>query len=157
MKTKEQVTHWEQALIKSGFRMTLSRKVILELFAKSKGHLNAKEVYLKINKKHPEIGLTTVYRTLELLVRLKILSRFEFGDGQNSYELKSESMNYHHHLICSSCGKVINCNGCIDEGKAFFEKIQEYLSSKYGFHGEGFGVQVYGLCNSCKLVSPGER
>lgn len=153
MKTSQHIAQMEEILKKNGYRMTLPRKVILEVFAKSKGHLNAKEIYLKINKKYPDIGLTTVYRTLDLLVRLNLLSRFEFGDGQHSYESKSESLNYHHHLICSSCGKVINCDGCFDEGKVFFDRIQKILAQRYDFISERYGMQIYGLCYACTHAS----
>ncbi len=146
----KQLEKCEEILKENGCRMTLPRKVILKLFTSTRGHLNAKEVYLKINKDYPEIGMTTVYRTLDLLVRLKVLNRFEFGGGQSSYELKADSMNHHHHLICSTCGKVIHYVDFIDEAMRFFDKLQKHLSKKYGFRIDDHEVQFYGLCDSCR-------
>lgn len=149
IKMNQQMNHAEEILKRNGYRTTLPRKAILEIIVKSKDHLTAKDIYLIINKKHSNVGLTTVHRTLDLLVRLKLLSRFEFGDGHHSYELKSESLSTHHHLICSSCGKVINCYICSKEGEKFFEQIQEIIAQQYSFQCEDFSVQVNGLCYSC--------
>ncbi len=57
--------------------------------------------------KYPEIGLATVYRTLELLSELKILDKINFGDGVSRYDLRKEgAKHFHHHLVCMECGAV---------------------------------------------------
>lgn len=140
----------ESILKKSGYRTTQPRRVILEALLGSKGHLMAKEIYLKINKKYPDIGFTTIYRTLDLLVKMKVINKFEFGDGQGRYELAWEFKEHHHHLICSNCGKIIDYNDFIDDEVKFFNKIQIFLSKKYKFSINSHEVYFYGKCHLCK-------
>src|SRR5690625_3053925 len=70
-------------------------------------HLSAEEIYLLVKEKAPEIGLATVYRTLELLSELKIVDKINFGDGVSRYDLRKEGAeHFHHHLVCIECGSV---------------------------------------------------
>ncbi|MGB3114427.1 MAG: Fur family transcriptional regulator, partial [Candidatus Omnitrophota bacterium] len=70
-----------------GYRLTMPRKAILEVLSKAEKHLSAEEVYLRVHKIYPNVGLTTVYRTLELLVQMGVIYKFDFGDGRARYEL----------------------------------------------------------------------
>jgi len=139
----------ERLLKKEGFRMTLPRRVILDLLSKSDSHLLAKDIYLKINKKYPDIGLTTVYRTLDLLVKKGMINKFDMGEGQSRYELAWNFKEHHHHLVCSECGKMIDYNDFIDDEIKFFAKIQKFLSAKYDFKIINHEVYFYGKCSSC--------
>lgn len=135
-----------------GFRMTLPRRVILDFLAKTDEHLLAKDIYRKINKKHPDIGLTTVYRTLDLLVRLGLINKFEFGEGQSRYELTWDFKEHHHHLVCLGCGKIIDYNDFMEDEKKFFNKIETFLSKKYKFTIENHEVYFYGKCDRCREI-----
>lgn len=140
----------ERILKEQGFRMTLPRRVILDLLSKSEGHLLAKDIYLKINKKYPDIGLTTVYRTLDLLVQKGMVNKFDLGEGQSRYELAWNFKEHHHHLVCSECGKMIDYSDFIADEVKFFARIQKFLSIKYDFYINNHEVYFYGTCNSCK-------
>ena len=133
-----------------GLRMTLPRRVILEELAKTEDHLLAKDIYLKINKPYPDIGLTTVYRTLDLLVRMNIVNKFEFGEGQSRYELAWDYKEHHHHLVCLDCGKIIDYHDFIKDEVEFFDKIQKSLSKKYRFNIDNHEVYFYGKCQECR-------
>lgn len=146
----EKAAEWEQILRSRGYRLTLPRRVILNLMLQSNEHLNAKEIYARINKKFPDIGLTTVYRTLDLLVELGLINRFEFGDGYSSYELGKDAKDHHHHLICSKCGKIIDYSDFIDDEVKFFDMIEKYLAKKHDFVILGHEVQFYGHCRKCR-------
>lgn len=139
----------EKILKAKGFRMTLPRKVILNLLSKSESHLLAKDIYLKINKKYPDIGLTTVYRTLDLMVKMGLINKFEFGEGQSRYELTWDFKEHHHHLVCLKCGKILDYNDFIEDEVKFFAKIQKFLSKKYKFDINNHEVYFYGKCSSC--------
>ncbi len=139
---------WKKILMAHGFRLTRARWAILELMRRSKGHLNAKQIYTKIRKRHSDIGLTTVYRTLDLFVRLRLVYKYEFGDGQSTYELSG--CEHHHHLVCSGCGKVIDYGDFLNGEIAFFQRIEAFLSTKYNFEIHDHDVKFYGLCPSCK-------
>ena len=150
MENEKKIDQLEKILKESKFRMTLPRKVIMELLSKTEEHLLAKDIYLKISKKHPDIGLTTIYRTLDLLVGMGLINKFEFGEGQSRYELAWDFKEHHHHLVCLKCGKITDYNDFIDDEVKFFNKIQKVLSKKYKFSIDNHEVYFYGKCNLCK-------
>jgi Fur family ferric uptake transcriptional regulator len=144
---------WFHRKIKrAGYRITLPRRIILDVLSKSTDHMSAEDIYIKIHRKYPVIGLTTIYRTLELLVKMGIVSRFDFGDKRARYELSEGpgKQKHHHHLVCRVCGRVIDYTEFIDDEKELLEKTEKGLSEKYGFRIENHIIQFYGLCESCK-------
>ena len=150
MGNSKKLNELENILKKSEFRMTFPRKIVMELLSKTKDHLLAKDIYLKINNKYPDIGLTTIYRTLDLLVKMGMINKFEFGEGQSRYELAWDFKEHHHHLICSMCGRIIDYNDFIEDEIKFFDEIQEFLSEKYKFSIHNHEIFFYGKCNSCR-------
>jgi Fur family ferric uptake transcriptional regulator len=144
---------WKRRLRGRGCRLTVPRQAILELLSKSSEHLSAEDIYFKVKKNYPAIGLTTVYRTLELLVNMGVVSKFDFGDGRARYELAANSEdeeNHHHHLICTSCGKVINYTDFVNQEKELIEKTENKLATKYNFEINNHQIQFYGICPNCK-------
>lgn len=137
-------------LKKQGLRMTLPRKTIMELLSKTEDHLSAKEIYHEVNKVIPDIGMATVYRTLEMFNRMGLLNRFDSGDGQNRYELAWSFKGHHHHMICSNCGAIIEYNDFIKEEVEFFDHIEQFLSEKHDFRIDRHEVYFFGKCSSCK-------
>jgi Fur family ferric uptake transcriptional regulator len=112
--------------------------------------MNAKEVYTAIHKRYPGIGLTTVYRTLELLTRMGLIHKFTFGDGHNRYEfISEEKKKHHHHLICASCGKIIDYSEFEDEELALVKKTEERLAKKYNFLIKDHNIEFLGICEDC--------
>ena len=132
-------------------RWTVPREVILDLLSRTSKHMSAKEIYATLYKMYPDIGLTTVYRTLDLLVRAGFLNRFTSGDGQNRYEFKSEKKKeHHHHLICTKCGKIIDYSDFVDEELKLVKKTEQILSKKYNFAIKEHNTEFLGLCEKCK-------
>lgn len=137
-------------LKQKGYKLTLQRRAILDIIVKSEGkHLTAEELYDEVKKECPEIGLATVYRTLQLLEEMKILSKLDIGDGSSRYELIHEDENHqHHHLICNNCGKVIEVKGDL------LESLEHNIEEKYDFKVLNHSVKFYGLCSEClKLLN----
>ena len=91
------------------YKFTTQRQVILQAFLESKeNHMCAEDVYEFVRDNNPEIGLATVYRSLELFTSLELLKKLDFGDGRSRYELNDHNLSHsHYHLICLKCGKVI--------------------------------------------------
>ncbi|MFH1729622.1 MAG: transcriptional repressor [Pseudomonadota bacterium] len=143
---------WTGVLHDKGFRVTIPRQAVLKVLSETSDHLSAEDVYLEVHKKHPYIGLTTVYRTLNLLVRLNVVFRFDFGDNRARYELieKEKGMGHHHHLVCSKCSAIIDYNDFLAEEVKFLEDIESGLSKKYNFEIKNHLIQFYGLCENCK-------
>jgi Fur family ferric uptake transcriptional regulator len=132
-------------------RWTVPREAILNLLQRTSKHMSAKEIYASLVGMYPGIGLTTVYRTLDLLVRMRLINKFTFGDGQSRYELKSEEKKgHHHHVICSKCGKIIDYSDFLEEELELVRQTEKHLSEKYNFKVEGHKIHFYGLCEKCR-------
>ena len=111
------------------YKFTTQRQVILQAFLDSKeNHMSAEDVYELVRDDNPEIGLATVYRSLELFTSLELLKKLDFGDGRSRYELNDHSLNHsHHHLICLGCGKVVEFS------YDFMNEIKEKIKKENGF------------------------
>lgn len=132
-------------------RMTAPREAILEFLSRSSKHMSAKEIYTSLQKKYPDIGLSTVYRTLDLLARMGIVTKLLLGDGQNRYEFKSKVINeHHHHLICTTCGKIINYSEFLEEELNLVRKTEEKLAKKYNFAIQDHNIEFLGICEKCR-------
>jgi Fur family ferric uptake transcriptional regulator len=143
---------WNSNLRKHSYRITMPRQVILGVLSNEEQHLSAEDVFLKVHKKYPDIGLTTVYRTLNLLTQIGLVVRFDFGDGKARYELSSgpEKKGHHHHLVCTKCNRIIDYDDFIEEEEKLFGKIEKVLSEKYDFEITDHLVRFYGLCEECR-------
>jgi Fur family ferric uptake transcriptional regulator len=135
-----------------GYRMTLGREATLDVLSKSDEHLSAEDIYMRVHKIYPSIGLTSIYRTLDILTNIGLVNKFDFGHGRAKYELAegSRGKTHHHHLVCTGCARVIDYTDFIDEEVALLKKTEEGLSRKYNFRITNHFIQFYGLCDNCK-------
>lgn len=143
---KERLTQRVRAkLAERDARLTPQRQQILEIFADYPDrHLSAEEIYDLIRRKNPEIGLATVYRTLELLEELKIIHGINFGDGRSRYEFTPVDKHTHHHLVCLGCGRVYE----VDED--LLEKLEQSIEAKHDFEIVDHQVKFSGYCGRCR-------
>jgi len=88
---------WHGRFRGCGYRITAGRESILDILMAADSHLSAEDIYKKIHSRCPAVGLTTVYRTLEILVNMGLVFKFDFGDGRARYELVEGSKKSHHH------------------------------------------------------------
>jgi Fur family ferric uptake transcriptional regulator len=137
-------------------RWTVPREAILELLSRSSKHRSAKEIYALLYKSYPGTGLTTVYRTLDLLARMGLITKLTLGDGQSRYEFKSsEKEEHHHHLICTKCGKIIDYSEFLDEELKLVRKTEERLAKKYDFKILDHNIEFLGICEKCNKSKKG--
>jgi Fur family ferric uptake transcriptional regulator len=136
----------KSTLNKDGRRLTSQRKRILTLFEASyQGeHLSAEEIHQKLLQQGDNISLSTIYRTLHVMVDLGILQEVELAEGRKYYELSSTSTHPHHHLVCVQCGAVTE-----------FEDIRVTQVSQRETLDRGFSLlncqfTVYGICPHCQ-------
>lgn len=146
---------WHGNLRKHSCRVTVPRQAILDVLSKAEKHLSAEDVFLEVHKRYPDIGLTTVYRTLNLLIRIGLVLKFDFGDGRARYELSSgpRKEKHHHHLVCTKCNRIIDYKDFIDEEEKLFKKTEKLLARKYKFEITEHLVRFYGLCDKCRSES----
>ena len=131
-------------------KMTPQRQIVLQIFLDHPGeHLSAEDVHGLLRDKQIEIGLATVYRSLELLSELSILQKMEFGDGCNRYEVNAldPDVHHHHHLICVTCGKVTEFEDDL------LDHLEKNIASKCGFKTIGHQVKFLGYCKECQKKS----
>jgi len=135
-----------------GYRITKGREAIMNVLADAKEHLSAEDIYIKVYAAYPAIGLTSVYRTLEVFVSTGLVYKFDFGDGRARYEIAEGRRGeaHHHHLVCRSCGRIIDYADFMDEELALLKKTEAELSKKYNFTIINLLIQFYGFCNKCK-------
>jgi len=128
-----------------GMKYTEQRAIILQILLNLDDHLNAEEVHAIIKEKYPNqnIGIATIYRTLNFLEEVELISSISFGKDGKKYE--SNNKNQHHdHIICTSCGKIVEF---LDDE---IEKRQEDVALKNGFKITDHTMQIYGICDVCQ-------
>ncbi|MBN1409761.1 MAG: transcriptional repressor [Spirochaetales bacterium] len=143
---------WGQKFQNYGLRLTISREAILEVLINTDKHLSAEDIFMAVHSNNPAIGLTTIYRTLELLKQTGIVTKFEFGHGKAKYELTEEysKKKHHHHLICKKCRKVVDYTDFIMEEKEYINKAATGMQNKFGFDIDTHIIHFYGICPECK-------
>ena len=129
-----------------GYKLTPQRHVVLKVIASSKDHLTPEAIYGKARLKNPDIGLVTVYRTLDLLSELNLVCRVHAPEGCRSYMMRRPT-EHHHHLICSQCGRVVDFTDCT------LADLEQKLSQETNFDINGHLLEFYGLCPDCRPAS----
>ncbi|MCM2674212.1 ferric iron uptake transcriptional regulator [Alkalicoccobacillus plakortidis] len=135
------------------YKLTPQREAtVMVLLEHEEDHLSAEDVYLLVKDKAPEIGLATVYRTLELLAELKIVDKINFGDGVSRFDLRKEgAAHFHHHLVCIECGAVDEIE---DDLLGDVEKVVE---RDYDFKIMDHRLTFHGICYRCKEKHEAEQ
>jgi Fur family ferric uptake transcriptional regulator len=130
----------------AGLRRTEQRDLILDTFLSTEEHLTSEDLYGLVHKIDPDVGLTTIYRTLKLLTEAGLAREVRFGDGKTYYE-HHYNHDHHDHMICTECGKVIE----------FFsqeiEELQDQMASNFGFKPTHHSLRMWGLCSDCQARS----
>ncbi|WP_066634700.1 Fur family transcriptional regulator [Desulfolucanica intricata] len=135
-----------QKLRASEYKLTTRRKHILRVLLENKDkHLSAEEVYNLVKAEAPDVGLATVYRTLELFVGFDIIRAMDFGDGRKRYEFGEEDgdCHDHHHLICEECGRIIEVN------EDLLEELENRIINDYKFSITNHQLKIFGVCEDC--------
>ncbi len=130
----------------ASYKLTPQREATVRvLLEHEEDHLSAEDVYLLVKSDSPEIGLATVYRTLELLSELKIVDKINFGDGVSRYDVRDEGANhFHHHLICTECGSVIEFRPYL------LTDAERIVQEEIGFEIHDHRLTFYGVCKDCR-------
>ena len=130
-------------MLDKGLKSTRQREVILDEFLRVGSHISTEELYLRLRRKNPQLGYATVHRTLKLFAECGIAEQRHFGDGQARYEA-SDLDEHHDHLICVTCGKIVE----FEDPR--IERLQEEVARQHGFSIERHRLELYGCCESCR-------
>ena len=133
---------WEgldQYLDTHHLKQTQQRKVIVEHFLRINAHVDADELHHRIRQEGHDIGLATIYRTLNLLKDAGIVEQQSFQDGRNVFEVASPN-SHHDHLICTECGRVIEFED------AEIESLQKSIAAKFNMTLKSHRLDLFGTC-----------
>jgi Fur family ferric uptake transcriptional regulator len=131
-----------EALRQEGYRLTPQRMLILGIIDDSMGHISAEEIHQKVRERYPYVNISTIYRTLTLLKKLRLISETDLGDGYVRYELLERGR--HHHLVCRRCGESFAFE------HELLRPLQVRLLKKYGFAADVDHFAIFGLCRRCR-------
>lgn len=124
------------------YKFTPQRRVVIHTIASSHDHLTPGAIYEKVHQEHPNIGLVTIYRTLDILAKLGLICELHAGGSCRSYT--TGASEHHHHLICTNCGKVVDFSGYD------LSQLEQRLSLETGFEIEDHLLEFVGLCQACQ-------
>ena len=127
------------------FRLTKKRKALIALFFQHETPLSAQDILAELKKNQITVNKTTVYRELERLQEVNIVSPVELGDRKRYYELTSRL--HHHHLVCLQCERVEDVD--MNEEKLFAE--EKKVSHEKGFTVLRHSLEFCGLCKKCSV------
>lgn len=135
-------------LREKGLKVTSQRLMVLNILsAPGDEHLTVEEIYDLAKEESPEIGLATIYRTVQVLLELHVIEKVTFDDGFARYELNGEetgSGHRHHHAICTQCGKVYSLETDL------LDTLEKQVFESLGFEVTDHEVKLYGLCSACR-------
>lgn len=130
-----------QELRDQGYRLTPQRMVIIAAIEASDNHISAEEIYAQVKVKYSQVNISTVYRTLELLKKLGLVTEIDLGEGRVRYH--SAEKGHHHHLVCRRCGTIID----LDE--TLLSPLKHSLRHDYNFEADLKHLAIFGHCLSC--------
>ena len=130
-------------LRKYGYKLTPQRRAVVRAITSTEDHLTPAEIYDKVHKDHPNVGLVTIYRTLETLDKLELICEVHSDNGCRSYLMRRPT-GHHHHLVCSDCGKVVDFTNCD------ISELERRLSDETGFQIDEHILEIMGRCRGCQ-------
>jgi Fur family ferric uptake transcriptional regulator len=128
-------------LAEQGYRLTPQRIMVISAIEDSDGHISAEEIYAQVIAKYPNVNISTVYRTLELLKRLGLVTETDLGEGRVRYHPAGKG--HHHHLVCQQCGAIID----LDE--SILADLKSALLREYQFSADLRHLAIFGRCVKC--------
>jgi Fur family ferric uptake transcriptional regulator len=128
-------------------RNTRQRAAVGELLGRTSEFRTAAQIHDDLRHAGEDVGLTTVYRTLQLMVEAEQLDAIRTDDGETAY--RRCSTGHHHHLVCRSCGRTVEV-----EGPAI-ERWTDQVAAEHGFSEVQHHLEIFGRCRSCVLDDAG--
>lgn len=130
-------------LREQGLPVTQQREAVAQVVFSSEEHLSVDDIEQRIREQGERLGKATIYRTLDLLVKSKLVEEHDFGEGFKRYEHRLSQQPVHEHLICLECGDVTEFQS--DD----VHKIEAEVTARHGFRPSRHRLEIYGLCRSC--------
>ncbi len=133
----------------SGRKVTPQRLSILEAIDSMRAQFTPRQLYERLYKNHPDIGLVTVYRTLTLLAESGLVCRMGYSGRSQGYARRPQE--HHHHLVCAGCDRVVDVSSCE------LGELGEKLERDTGFAISDHHLEFVGLCRQCQIAPRGNQ
>ncbi len=142
---------FKELLKLNSLKFTKQREAVLRVLYNNEGHFTPEDVYTLVKELYADlnVGIATVYRTINLLEESDIITSLSFGAQGKKYEIATKP--HHDHMICKKCAKIIEFE---DEG---IEKRQRTIAKKYNFKLTSHLLQLYGVCEECNKNKKGKK
>ena len=135
--------HARTALARAGHRASAPREEVIDALGELGCSVTAREIADHLRGRGSGVGLASIYRALELLDRMRLVQRFDVGEGVARYEPAHPNGDHHHHVVCDSCGRL---EAFEDDG---LERAIARLAAKTAFNVAGHDVTLHGECPAC--------
>jgi Fe2+ or Zn2+ uptake regulation protein len=133
-----------RSLREKGFKVTPQRRAIIEAMFHCGAFPTVQRILEYVKKIHPDVGLDTVYRNLNLLTEIGVIHQINLrGREGNVFEL---AQSHHHHLVCLGCGKT----QCLDYCPVDEKELQQAATS-FDFTIKSHSLELYGYCRNCRV------
>ena len=129
-------------LRRQGYRLTPQRRLLLKSLEGEGGHLSAEELHRRVSVESPQMSLSTVYRTIEMLCDEGIVEVAHLGSGRRAFELAKQDP--HHHLVCRRCGQIEHI------AARHLDGVESHIDREHGFKVEETTLTSYGRCGRCR-------
>ena len=123
---------------------TRGEQAVLDVLGGRSQPLSAQEIFMKLRESDRPVGLATVYRAIASLKDGGFLQQLDLEDNQAYYQVAAKSSHSSHHLICTSCRKVMPLPSCP------VSRLERQLSEEYDFQIERHVLDFYGVCAACR-------
>jgi Fur family transcriptional regulator, ferric uptake regulator len=130
-----------ETLRRKGLKLTPQRRLIIDIIHEAHEHISAEEIIGYVQRRFTGVNKSTIYRTLDVLELAGCVYKTE-AKGHSIYHHAEEG--HHHHLVCSKCGKTVECS------ENLFDPVEQSLIKHYGFSADFKHLVINGLCDSCK-------
>ena len=150
--TEEILCKLEIKLKSLGYKFTGQRKAILQTLSGINELFDTENIYLMVKKAEPSIGIATVYRTLELLTRLKLICKVNIGTDKSMYMLSDDCVkNTSIYMICDKCKSIITNNDCLKSAIKIRlkENAEKNIMDNCNLKIDNFQIVFTGLCDKC--------
>ena len=136
--------HAQRQLEREGYRLSGPRSAVVETLDDIGCSVTAKEIADRLHDQGQDIGVASIYRTLELLDKLRLTRRVDAAEGVARYEPLNPSGEHHHHIVCDSCGQVT----AFEDPE--LEHAIDRLAGRVDYAIDGHDVTLRGECPACR-------
>jgi Fur family ferric uptake transcriptional regulator len=133
-----------ETLKRKGLKLTPQRRLIVDIIHDAHKHISAEEILEVVRQRMPGVNKSTIYRTLDTLEQSGAIYKSEAND-RFIYHHAEEG--HHHHLVCSKCGKTVECS------EDLFDPVEKSLIKRFGFSADLKHVVINGFCDSCRHLA----